>query len=110
MTRKRILRQKCDDTGQSNVFDLLTSPLLSYTKHKIDKGVSSSQGSSFSFTKSMLIMSIAAIFMISTAHGRPIVEGGAVSSGFLYGIGYREQELQQAKSEQFSDDTVGTVD
>jgi len=31
------------------------------------------------------------------------------SSGFLVGVGYREQELQQAKGEKFASEAVGVV-
>jgi len=57
------------------------------------------------------MMAAIAIVMISdSVCAEPIVLGGGpASTGFLYGIGYREQELQQAKSTTFNAETPSGV-
>jgi len=57
----------------------------------------------------MVIMALATFVMIGSAHASPTVTQVQDKSRFLFGIGYREQELQQAKSEKFASDTVGEI-
>jgi len=44
-----------------------------------------------------MMAALAAVMMADAVSASPLVLS-TESSGFLYGIGYREQELQQAKS------------
>jgi len=61
----------------------------------------------FTFSKFSIAICLASILMIGSAQASILVEGAAPNKGFLYGIGYREQELQQSKSKFFKADTVG---